>query len=350
MNINKKINGKVIHPELSYTITGILFATHNELGLYAREKQYSDLIEKHLDNIRALQSPSGLFMASRSNVSTGYNKAWLRDNFYTCLAFEEIEDWQTVKKVWKAMLQIFVKHKNKYILFEGTDLDIELAIYKAANLIERVANVVHHLNHFFNFPYISAKLVSYEKGTPRFFAFCLSETPVKLKPEGEIDGFINLIFSDAIKERDIKEASEKCKEAVLYGWYKNTFEIKNLFFEIEKIKKVKESHHDDKIAVCELEGILQHQIKLLNHYVQENIYSEDSPVIWYFHGKREHITDRKSFNRLLSKICIEVYPDTPPYRNEMVNKTRLSSPIATARKNFVRALVASWNKRDLGRN
>ncbi|HAB51292.1 MAG TPA: hypothetical protein DCE80_03815 [Ignavibacteriales bacterium] len=242
----------------------------------------------------------------------------------------------------------FVKHKNKYILFEGTDLDIELAIYKAANLIERVANVVHHLNHFFNFPYISAKLVSYEKGTPRFFAFCLSETPVKLKPEGEIDGFINLIFSDAIKERDIKEASEKCKEAVLYGWYKNTFEIKNLFFEIEKIKKVKESHHDDKIAVCELEGILQHQIKLLNHYVQENIYSEDSPVIWYFHGKREHITDRKSFNRLLSKICIEVYPDTPPYRNEMVNKTRLSSPIATARKNFVRALVASWNKRDLG--
>jgi len=51
MNINKKINGKVIHPELSYTITGILFATHNELGLYAREKQYSDLIEKKLKEI-----------------------------------------------------------------------------------------------------------------------------------------------------------------------------------------------------------------------------------------------------------------------------------------------------------
>jgi phosphorylase kinase alpha/beta subunit len=72
-----------------------------------------DLLEKHLDNIRTLQSPSGLFMASRSDVSTGYNKAWLRDNFYTCLAFEEIEDWQTVKKVWKALLQIFIKHKEK---------------------------------------------------------------------------------------------------------------------------------------------------------------------------------------------------------------------------------------------
>jgi len=72
-----------------------------------------DILEKHLDNIRNLQSESGLFLASRSDVSTGYNKAWLRDNFYTCLAFEEIEDWETVKKVWKAVLAIFVKHKDK---------------------------------------------------------------------------------------------------------------------------------------------------------------------------------------------------------------------------------------------
>ena len=72
-----------------------------------------DILEKHLNNIRALQVPSGLFLASRSDVSTGYNKAWLRDNFYTCLAFEETEEWDTVKKVWKALLQIFIKHKAK---------------------------------------------------------------------------------------------------------------------------------------------------------------------------------------------------------------------------------------------
>ncbi|MBN2093763.1 MAG: glycoside hydrolase family 15 [Candidatus Zambryskibacteria bacterium] len=73
----------------------------------------NDILEKHLDNIRGLQSDSGLFLASHSNVSTGYNKAWLRDNFYTCLAFEEIGDWDIVKKVWKALLSVFIKHKNK---------------------------------------------------------------------------------------------------------------------------------------------------------------------------------------------------------------------------------------------
>jgi GH15 family glucan-1,4-alpha-glucosidase len=75
--------------------------------------QIEDILEKHLNNIRALQVPSGLFLASRSDVSTGYNKAWLRDNFYTCLAFEEMEDWETVRKVWKALISIFIKHKEK---------------------------------------------------------------------------------------------------------------------------------------------------------------------------------------------------------------------------------------------
>ena len=65
-----------------------------------------DILEKHLDNIRALQVSSGLFLASRSDVSTGYNKAWLRDNFYTCLAFEEIEDWEAVKKFGKLCFKI----------------------------------------------------------------------------------------------------------------------------------------------------------------------------------------------------------------------------------------------------
>ena len=48
MATNKKFDKKVLHPELSYTITGILFSVHNELGPYAREKQYGDLIERKL--------------------------------------------------------------------------------------------------------------------------------------------------------------------------------------------------------------------------------------------------------------------------------------------------------------
>ncbi|MFA5651765.1 MAG: GxxExxY protein [Candidatus Paceibacterota bacterium] len=49
---NKKVGEKVIFPELSYIVNGILFSVHNELGRFAREKQYSDLLEGKLKEIK----------------------------------------------------------------------------------------------------------------------------------------------------------------------------------------------------------------------------------------------------------------------------------------------------------
>lgn len=44
--------GKIIYPELSFKINGILFKTHNLLGKYCSETQYSDLVEKLLKESR----------------------------------------------------------------------------------------------------------------------------------------------------------------------------------------------------------------------------------------------------------------------------------------------------------
>jgi GH15 family glucan-1,4-alpha-glucosidase len=71
-------------------------------------------IEEHLSILRTLQMPSGLFLAAaQEGVSTGYDKSWLRDNFYEVMAFEEMEEWETVEKTWHALLDIFIKHKDK---------------------------------------------------------------------------------------------------------------------------------------------------------------------------------------------------------------------------------------------
>jgi GxxExxY protein len=51
MDNSDRKNNKIIYPDLSYKITGILFSVHNELGQYAREKQYGDLLENKLNEI-----------------------------------------------------------------------------------------------------------------------------------------------------------------------------------------------------------------------------------------------------------------------------------------------------------
>ncbi|MCI0565686.1 glycoside hydrolase family 15 protein [bacterium] len=71
------------------------------------------VLENHLNNIRELSTESGLFLASSKSVPTGYNKAWLRDNFYTAFAFEQTGDYETVRKVYRAILDIFLKHEYK---------------------------------------------------------------------------------------------------------------------------------------------------------------------------------------------------------------------------------------------
>jgi len=67
----------------------------------------------HLENLRKLITPSGLFRASSHSVSTGYDKAWLRDNVYEALAFEYAGDWATVSKTYHSLLDIFDKHIDK---------------------------------------------------------------------------------------------------------------------------------------------------------------------------------------------------------------------------------------------
>lgn len=70
-------------------------------------------IEHHIAVLRTLQTPSGLFTAAPNGVSTGYNKAWLRDVFFMTLAFEAIDDMETVRKAAKALLGIICKHQDK---------------------------------------------------------------------------------------------------------------------------------------------------------------------------------------------------------------------------------------------
>jgi len=74
---------------------------------------YNDLIKKHIRILKSLQSKTGLFLASKHDVPTGYDKSWLRDNFYETLAFEVIGDWKTVERTYRAILNIFLRHEDK---------------------------------------------------------------------------------------------------------------------------------------------------------------------------------------------------------------------------------------------
>jgi GH15 family glucan-1,4-alpha-glucosidase len=71
------------------------------------------LIKQHLEILRSLQYKTGLFAASKKDAPTGYGKSWLRDNFYECLGFQAINDWDTIEQTMIAVMKIFEKHEYK---------------------------------------------------------------------------------------------------------------------------------------------------------------------------------------------------------------------------------------------
>lgn len=74
---------------------------------------FESAIKWHLDQVRKLRAPTGLFTASAHDVATGYNKAWLRDIYFMTLGFKWVGEWSVVQDAARALMQILEKHREK---------------------------------------------------------------------------------------------------------------------------------------------------------------------------------------------------------------------------------------------
>lgn len=310
-------------------------------SLEATERLFDENIENYS---KILKSIGLLNITSASGSDIG--KDFLVNYATTCLGINNAG--KLIDNLENRKVILYRNYSKRFVLSEGTDLDISSALIEAGNKVSDIVDVVTLLNREYQLPPVFAKSYSYLKGTPRFFEFKISDYPIQEIPQDEIDGFINLIFNEKLSIAEVKRESKDQKEAIIYGFYQNSKTIKNQLFEIEKTRRVIEENDHDKVAVKELNNILLHQRNLLNHYILHNLYSKKSDLKWIYKGEEIRISNKKEFNKKLSGICSEVYFKTPKFRNELVNKHKISSSIHTAKKNYLRALTDNWNKPDLG--
>lgn len=303
------------------------------------------LIGKNFPDYEKLVKTIGL-LSINAQAGSYINRDFLRQYAEKSLGIKDadklIDDLETKKIIF------YRKYNNRYILFDGTDLDIPTALYEAGNKIDNITDVVTLLNKNYSLPPVLAKRAMFETGTPRLFEYKISSQPISIKPEGDVDGFINLIFNEKNILEDIKKISAENEEAILYCYYLNSKEIKDLLFEIEKTRKVIEENPDDKVAVTELKNIIVHQRNLLNHKILNSFFCSKSPVTWVFNGVEKELKSQKEFNSFLSEICKTVYHKTPYFNNELVNKHKISTSIHTAKRRYFNALANDWDMPQIG--
>lgn len=246
----------------------------------------------------------------------------------------------------------YPRYKSQYILFEGTDVNIEDEIIKASGVVRRDTNVIDKLRNHFTFPIVPAIASYYRTGTPRYFEYIITEEPQITIPEGETDGYIQLIFdSNNLGKNNTLDLSEKCEEAILFVYFNNTDSIVDHLWQLDKLNyilKVILVDNTDTVAIREIGKLIDFEIGLLNKAVLDNMFSSSNHALWIYRGKEINIHTRTQFHRMLSRICEDVYYQVPVFNNELINKHKPSSAISLARVNYFQALLENFDKQDIG--
>ena len=246
----------------------------------------------------------------------------------------------------------FAVYKSQYVLFEGTDIDIEDELLKASSVVPKSRDFIDKLKDNFHFRIDTAIASYYRKGTPRYFEYVITDSPISLVPTDETDGYINLIFNPSPKSLDeVLEASRNSHDAILFAYFRNTEDIINHMWQLDKldyILNVVIVDKSDKVAIREIENLIEHERGLLNKSVIDSLFSCAENVVWIYRGETISLHSKTEYNKLLSVICDEVYPDTPKFINELVNKHKPSGAISLARANYMQSLLDHSDERLLG--
>jgi len=280
------------------------------------------------------------FKLTAENLATYAKEAMAIDNA------EEVIKKLTAKKIIR-----YAIYKDRIMLFEGTDVDLEAEIREAGMMVARPVTFVDELNVFFNRRISPVKAHFYHKGTPRYFDYIIREEALDIVPTGDTDGYIELIFSthkNALTE--IKKFSAENDHALIFAYFTNTEDIIDHLYNIKKYMYLLERVLDknDKVAVSEIQKLKEYEENLLNKAISDNLFSYKNRVVWVFGGKVQKVESHRDFNKLLSKVCDEVYHKTPVMNNELFNKHKLSGTITQAKKSYLTYLTEHYSEEGMG--
>ena len=258
---------------------------------------------------------------------------------------------EIIKKLIAKKIIRYAVYKERLMLFEGTDVDLEAEIREAGMMVSRPVTFVDELNVFFNHRISPVKAHFYQKGTPRFFDYMILEAPLDIIPTGDTDGYIELIFSTNKKVlKEVKTFSSETEHALIFAVFTNTEDIIDRLYNIKKYSYLLEHVLDknDRVAVSEIQKLKEYEEVLLNKAISDNLFSYRNRVVWVFAGKEQKVESHRDFNQLLSKVCNEVYYKTPVMNNELFNKHKLSGTITSARKSYLTHLIENYSEEGLG--
>src|SRR5690606_11195190 len=288
-----------------------------------------DAVEDYKIAEKLIKSISLLNLFSRPD--TLLDKKLLKEYYHITLGFRSQRVEMILDQLTQAGIIRFYRHSKKLNFLEGTDLDIEQELVNVSKEVNSDFILEDEVKNIISLPVIPVKRYSFEKGSPRYFEFkILSNLNESSIATEALDGYINLIFNEKITGAKVK-AHSKAIDSNLYVVFKQSNNIKNAVFNIHKLEYIRDKRKEDKTALLLIDKEIEFYKKQINQYILVDLFNTEFENDWYIHGKKAIIRNSLELNQKLSEICSIVYASEPEFKNELVNKEFISTPIVTAR-------------------
>jgi len=295
--------------------------------------------------IGALERSSGL-RASQSQVA---------------FALADSTDDETVADALLALqgrrLLVYRQHRDSYIIWEGSDLDLDALAQEARrDLGERVSLPGLLQRHADTTPRI-ARRHSYRSGATRTFAVRYvdaSQLGAALPPIAGFDGeLLHVVPADEEELKRAKRWAEDPARDVETGRItvlpRRVRELRDLLLDVAALRSLLDERAElehDRPARREVAGRLIEAQQALAHVIAETYGGERSR--WFYRKEKRPMVSARQIDELLSEAADVTYDRTPRVWNELIVRRQLSSAAAKARRNLVEAMLKHANEERLG--
>lgn len=270
---------------------------------------------------------------------------------------------QAIEKLKKRRVIVYRRHADSYALSEGSDVDIDLRLKDARRAISQSGtSLLSNLAEFGSQRPLVARQHSYRTGTLRFFevTFADRQSLTGVLTTAHPDADARLIYCVAHSRDDVKVLQTILQEHGRSGLPTvaaiplDASELVEACHELECLRWIEQNtpelqsdaaaRRELRARIADAGARLAQRLHATYHVSQ----MQSNPCKWFYLGTEITLPSIRALNVKLSAICDEVFPHTPIWRNELVNRRRLSSSAAKARRNLVEAMIEHGQESHLG--
>lgn len=258
---------------------------------------------------------------------------------------------------------ILRRFSNTYHLWEGSDVDIEARLDEGRRRTRGQMSMALALTEYLPRRPLAARRHSFEFGALRYFRITYLDASGRA-PEppasDDADGLVVCCLASSASEiktfRDLATSGELARRPnVVVAVPQEVGALQEAASELQAIHWVWANTAElqsDRVARRELAdrtaAVERELLRRLEHLIDPRVEPDGCRCAWFYGGVELSVSSLRDVAQLLSDVMDRVYPSSPRIRNELVNRRKLSSAAAAARRSLIGRMLTFHDQPLLG--